>query len=266
MPNTTTVTSRQHPFVRRCRDVGARRQTDDAVLIDGEHLCQAAFDAGVPIEGLLSNGTAPRLLARAAARGIPIFRGTDAVLDAASPVRTSGGLVGVATWAPADLTRVFDGPTPLVIGLVDVQDPGNVGAVIRSAEAFGATGVVAIDATADPGSWKALRGAMGSTFRMAVARADLSSVIEEAATRQVSLVTTDARGDTPLDRADLRPPLLVLLGSEGGGLPDAIVAMSARRLSIPMRAPVESLNVATTAALVLYEARRQRGRSGGVGL
>ncbi len=260
MHTTSIVTSRQHAFVRRCRDVAARRQADAAVLLDGEHVCEAALEAGVPIEGLLSSGAAPRLLARAAARGVAIYHGTDSVLDAASPVRTSSGIVGVAAWAPTSLAVIFAAPAPLVLGLVDVQDPGNVGAVIRSAEAFGATGVVAIGATADPAGWKAVRGAMGSTFRIAVARADLASTLAAAAARHVRLAATDASGGTPLEYADLRPPILILLGSEGEGLPTDVMAASALRLSIPMCAPVESLNVATSAALVLYEARRQRGR------
>jgi TrmH family RNA methyltransferase len=258
MPAPIAITSRQHAFVRRCRDVAARRQDDDAVLLDGVHLCEAAVEAGVPLEGLLTDGRAPQLVGRARARGVVIFEGTMAVLEAASPVQTTSGVVAVATWTPSPIDAVFDGPSAFVVGLVDVQDPGNVGAAIRSADALGATGVLALGSSADPGGWKALRGAMGSTFRVPVGRAGTDEAIALVQSLDVRVAAASAHGGTPIDRADLTPPLLLLVGNEGAGLSPALVERAASRLSIPMHPDVESLNVATTVALLLYEARRQR--------
>jgi TrmH family RNA methyltransferase len=148
-----------------------------------------------------------------------------------------------------------------VVILNGVQDPGNVGATIRAAEGCGATGVVCSEATADPFGWKALRGAMGSTFRLPVASTEsLAAAMDAARARGLQLCATTARGGTPLPDCDLRGAVAVVFGSEGRGLPDELVSAADVRITIPMQPPVESLNVAVSAALVLYEAARQRRR------
>ena len=147
----------------------------------------------------------------------------------------------------------------MVLMLSQVQDPGNVGAIIRAAEACGATGVVAGEGTADPFGWKALRGAMGSTFRVPVATGHtLAEAVAAARAAGLRVFATGARDGTPLAACDLRGPSAILFGGEGAGLPQDLQDASDERLTIPMRPPVESLNVAIAAALVLYEAARQR--------
>ena len=147
----------------------------------------------------------------------------------------------------------------MVLLLNQVQDPGNVGAIIRAAEACGATGVVAGEGTADPFGWKALRGAMGSTFRLPVASGQtLADAVGSARAAGLRVFATAARDGTPLAACDLRGPSAILFGGEGAGLPQDLLDASDERLTIPMRPPVESLNVAIAAALVLYEAARQR--------
>jgi TrmH family RNA methyltransferase len=143
--------------------------------------------------------------------------------------------------------------------LAGVQDPGNVGAIVRTAAAFGASGVVAIAGSASPFSWKALRGAMGGTFRVPIAaRGTLSDVVASANDLGVRLVAAVPRGGTPLPKLDLRDPTAVVLGAEGAGVPGATLAAVQETVTIPMQAPVESLNVAIAGALILYEAGRQR--------
>ena len=151
-------------------------------------------------------------------------------------------------------------PRGLVVVAVDVQDPGNLGAIVRAAEAAGATGVIASGASADPFGWKALRGAMGSTFRLPVLRVpDVDDGAARLPRARLAHHRHRARRDAghrvPLDEA-----CAVLLGAEGTGLPQALVDAADTRLTIPMQAPVESLNVAVAAGIILYEARRQRGR------
>ena len=260
------LTSRQHPVVRAFRDLAGARRGRDLVLLDGAHLIGEAFTNRVRVETVIVGarfaadaGNAGRsLLGRLERAGATIYDASDLVIDAASPVRTSSGVVAIAHWAPADLAAVFAPPPALVIGLVGVQDPGNLGAAIRSADALGATGVIAIDDAADPGGWKALRGAMGSTFRLPVARAPLGDVLAAAAGARVQVLAAATRGGRDLADAALGKATLVLLGSEGAGLPNDALPTSATPLTVPMREGVESLNVAVTAALILYEARRQR--------
>jgi TrmH family RNA methyltransferase len=148
---------------------------------------------------------------------------------------------------------------PLVLVLAGLQDPGNVGAIIRAAAAFGASGVVAIEGSANPFGWKALRGAMGGTFRLPIAaHGALPDVVDSAAALGLRLVAAVPRGGTPLPKLDLREPTAIVLGGEGAGVPHATMAAVHETVTIPMQPPVESLNVAIAAALILYEATRQR--------
>jgi RNA methyltransferase, TrmH family len=258
VPTAPRITSRQHPVVQRFRRLAMNRRQEPGALIDGEHLVGEALAAGVPIGVLLTDGRASALEDRARKAGAAVYVGTPAVLEAASPVRTTSGIVGIATWQPADLRETLARAPALVIGLVDVQDPGNVGAAIRSADALGATGVAVLDRTADPGGWRALRGAMGSTFHLPVARGSTAEALQEASRARVAVAATVADSGEPVESADLRRPILVLIGNEGAGLPADVVGNADLRLTVPMRAGVDSLNVAVTAALILYEARRQR--------
>jgi TrmH family RNA methyltransferase len=180
-------------------------------------------------------------------------------MDALSPVRTPTGVTALAR-RPLERWDAIFAPAPaLIVVAVGVQDPGNVGAMIRSAEAGGATGVVLAGAAVDPWGWKALRAAMGSTFRLPVAQrerpAEAVAAIRAAGVRVIASVPS---GGTSMERADLRRAVALMLGAEGSGLDQNVYMLADATLSIPMRAPVESLNVAVAAALLVYEATRQR--------
>ena len=189
-----------------------------------------------------------------------------------SPVRSPSGVVALARRPAWSLTHVFAaridsdpslGPRPvpqLVLAATDVQDPGNIGAMVRAAEAGGASGAVFTGAAADPFGWKALRGSMGSALRLPVTTAAAHEVIAAARAAGVRLVATVPRSGQSMFEADLRGPVAFLLGGEGAGLPPDLIEAADGRVSIPMREPVESLNVAVAAALLVYEAVRQRAR------
>jgi TrmH family RNA methyltransferase len=187
-------------------------------------------------------------------------------MAAMSPADTPSGLVAIARHELAPLDNAFAGDraaAPLALVAESVQDPGNLGAMIRTAEAAGATGVVACGASADPFGWKALRGAMGSTFRLPVARVTSAREAIEAARRSgLRVVASAARADTPLFHAALRGPTALLLGGEGAGLRPDVLELADEVIAIPMQPPVESLNVAVAAGLLLYEAVRQRSKDG----
>jgi len=184
---------------------------------------------------------------------------TGDILAAISPAKTPSGVVALAAITPQSLAAALMRAPQLVFLLADVQDPGNVGAAVRSAEAAGASGVVCCGATADPFSWKALRGSMGSAFRLPVARcADIHEVI--AAAHLAGLVVTAAvpAGGQDLFAADLTRPTLCLLGSEGTGLHPRVVGRADMAVTIPLASPVESLNVSAACAVIAFEAYRQR--------
>jgi TrmH family RNA methyltransferase len=254
------ISSRQNPIVKRFREV-AHGEVQDAMLLDGEHLIQEALGSRVPLQVVavvdrLSDSEAAARAQQAGARMIVV---TDGVLSAISPVRTPSGIVAIATRPISRLEDVLAGTPPLVVMLYDVQDPGNVGAIVRAAEACGATGLVCSEGTADPFGWKALRGAMGSTLRLPTATTQfLPDAIGRARAGGLRVFALTTGAGTLLPHCDLRTPSAIILGGEGAGLPPPILEAADTCLTIPMQSPVESLNVAVAAALVLYEARRQR--------
>lgn len=149
-------------------------------------------------------------------------------------------------------------PALLVIA-VDVQDPGNLGAIVRTCEAAGATGVVVAGASADPFSWKALRGSMGSAFRLPIVpRMAGIDAVAACARQGFQVVASGARSGRSLFEIDWTRPSALIVGNEGSGLPSELTASAGVLMTIPMNTPVESLNVSVAAALVLYEALRQR--------
>jgi TrmH family RNA methyltransferase len=261
------IASRQNPIVKRFRDLARAGASGETVLLDGPHLVEEAIAADVKIElAAFSEKQAQNRLATLAAKarrtGAKTVAVTDQVLAALSPVRQPSGVVAIARRSARSLDEVFARRPQLLLLLNDVQDPGNVGAIVRAAEGCGASGVVAGEATADPFGWKALRGAMGSTFRLPVVRHPLADVVTYARAAGVRVFATVPRGGTPLAHCDLRGPSAVLLGGEGSGLSSDLLDLADERLTIPMRPPVESLNVAIAAALVVYEAARQRDSAG----
>jgi RNA methyltransferase, TrmH family len=266
-PSVDRISSRHNPVAQRFRALarGAATREDEAMmLLDGPHLVEEALVSGVALDTVAFAerhlpGRFDTLAAQVATRGVRAVVVTDQVLAAMSPVQQPSGVVAIGRRHPASLEEVLARHPQLIVLLADIQDPGNVGAIIRAAEACGATGVVPGETTADPLSWKALRGGMGSTFRLPVAgRQPLEAVARRTAAAGIRLLAAVPRGGTPLPECDLQRPSAVLLGGEGAGLPAGLVRLADARVTIPMRPPVESLNVAIAAALLLYEASRQR--------
>lgn len=256
-----TISSRQNPVVRRFRAVADG--AGESVLLDGAHLIEEALAASLQIELVAINESTKADVAalahRAETAGARVIRVPSKVLAAMSPVRQPSGIVAIAHRRETSLAEALARAPQMVLMLDQVQDPGNVGAIVRAAEACGATGVIAGHGTADPMGWKALRGSMGSIFRLPVAlRHSLAEAVSAARAMGIAIVAAVPREGVLLPHCDLRRPVAVLLGGEGGGLPGSLVALATTRLTIPMRPPVESLNVATSAALIAYEAQRQR--------
>lgn len=282
------ITSRQNAIVKRFRDLARASRVaapvgraehhgqgghSGEILLDGAHLVQEALACDVPIEvaafsdrqmdNVLS--PLPRLAQDIRKHGGKPLLVTEPVLAAISPVQHPSGVVAIARARATDVRVVFaaaraPGPhLPVVLVLAGLQDPGNVGAIVRTAAGFGAAGVVAVEGTANPFSWKALRGAMGGTFRLPVAaRGTLSDVIASAGHESVRLAAAVPRGGTPLPRVDFSEPVALILGAEGRGIAEEALAAARETVTIPMHEPIESLNVAIAASVILYEATRQR--------
>jgi RNA methyltransferase, TrmH family len=263
-PARAPLTSRRSPIVARYR-AAAKGDLEGLLLLDGAHLVADALAANVTIEHAVfatdACGAAEiqPLLAQLSARAIDTAGASSSVMAAVSPLRSPSAIVAIARRPEADITRFYTAAHPLVLIVDDVQDPGNMGAIVRVAEAGGATGVLAAGVSADPYGWKALRGSMGSTLRFPVDRvADVGRAVAHARSKGCRVIATAPRGGRSVFDVDMRSATAVLIGGEGAGLPPALIAEADERITIPMQAPVESLNAAVTAAIVVYEARRQR--------
>jgi TrmH family RNA methyltransferase len=181
------------------------------------------------------------------------------VLNALSPVNTPTGVVASARIPQVSPAAVLEPAPALVLAAAGVQDPGNAGAIIRSAAAAGATGVVLVELSADPWGWKALRASMGSAFHVPVVRSRaLERLIGEWRGAGIQIVAAVPRGGTPMYDVDFTKATALLLGGEGGGLSEHLAATAGVRVSIPMKGAIESLNAAVAAAVLLYETQRQR--------
>ena len=257
------ITSRQNGIIAQYRAV-ARGSTDDTLLLDGVHMVSEAIDAGLHFRHVmiaadaLGHAEIVRILAGLDQRTVDVATAPAPVMDAVSPVRSSSSIVALAM-RPSQRRSPLDGPAALVIVVCDVQDPGNVGAIIRVAEGAGASGVILAGQSADPFGWKALRGSMGSALRLPILSVPtVHDAVLELRRGGAQVIATVPRHGASLFETRLTGPSGVLIGGEGLGLSDAVVADADARVTIPMEAPVESLNAAVTAAVILYEARRQR--------
>lgn len=257
----SVITSRQHPLVRQCRAIV--RGDDEQLLLDGWHLAAEALASGVPVTWLAfdprRSSVDSSIVARAADTGARIVEVTAPVLEAMSPVRSSSGIVAVCARPAIDPRALLAPAPPLVLVALGVQDPGNVGAMVRSADAGGVTGVLLDGQAADPWGWKALRASMGSVFRLPVLRDDAAIDRLRGWQRDgIRLAAADARNGISMYDAGLGGPLAIVMGGEGAGLPSALIDAADLRVRVPMRARVDSLNVAAAATLLVYEAARQR--------
>jgi len=258
------ITSRQNALVSEYRET-ARGNVDNRMLLDGVHVVADALASECAVRHILVAAEAAErsdiapIVRRAVTQGIQVDEASAMVMAAASPVQSASAIVAIAD-RPEAAHHLFTTPAAMIAIACEVQDPGNLGAIARVAEAAGASGLVVAGPGADPFGWKAVRGSMGSMLRLPIVLCDSAdAAVDEAQRQGCRVVATVPRGGQPLYGVSLEGALAVLIGAEGSGLPDRLINRADVTVTIPMKPPVESLNTAVTAALILYEARRQRG-------
>jgi TrmH family RNA methyltransferase len=251
----TAIGSRDNPRVRRWRDLAedARaRRKERRVLIEGEHLVAAFLDSGGKVEALIvresETGQFESIAKRAGGKAVVV---TDSVFKSLADTGTPAGIA--AEIAIPEVAAELDKAASCVF-LDSIQDAGNVGAILRSAAAFGIPHAVLGKGCADAWSPKVLRAGMGAHFTMAIEEhADLAHAI---ARFDGKVACTVVRGGTALKDADLSGRLGWIFGSEGRGVSAAITRLAKLKVMIPMPGESESLNVAAAAAICFYEATR----------
>jgi TrmH family RNA methyltransferase len=244
----------------------AERTEDGSCAIEGLRIVEEATRSGLRFRAIFfkesAQNLAERLLPQIGAN-VDTLLLPDKLFDGTVPSDTPQGvaaLVRLKEFSLADiLERLQVGP---VIVLVGLQDPGNLGTILRSAEAFGSAGVVLGEGTVSPFNSKVLRASAGSMFRLPVILAKAAGGLEEISAKlrahNVRLIATSSHKGTPLDQANLTGPAAVFIGSEGSGLPRTVLAQADELVAIPHMPQVESLNAGVAGSIVLYEAARQR--------
>jgi TrmH family RNA methyltransferase len=258
------ITSYRNPLVKRIKRLGHKkyRQEESAFVVEGLRAVFSAVEARAPIDtifyssALLTSVVAEKMLDEQRAHGANCVELSAAVFRSVSERENPMGLGAIVREVWTELADLEVRPDDVLVALVDVSDPGNLGTVIRTMDASGASGLILVGQTVDPFHPTAVRASTGTLFGVDVSRApDLDTLWRWSAERGLHIVATSARAKHSYLKADYQLPTLLLFGSEREGLSDEVAEKSVR---IPMHGSASSLNLAVAAALLLYELRRPR--------
>ena len=260
------VASRQNARVKELRRAfhEAAPTEKGEVAIEGMHLLEEAIRAGLKLSSVFVSESAterarkllPQLSAHTETLLLP-----DEIFASAVPTETPQGiaaLVKVKSFALDD--ALVPAPALLVIA-AGLQDPGNLGTIVRSAEAFGGTGLLLAERTVSSWNWKAVRASAGSMFRLPVVKVTLAEALAEVKRRGLRVLATSSHKGTQIGECDLRGSVAIIIGNEGAGLPKDVLAQADEAVCIPQSPKVESLNAGIATSIILYEASRQRAAS-----
>lgn len=258
------ITSLQNERVKAIRALEMRKERKETGLFvaEGTSLLITARDNGFVPEtlvfraGSVAAGIAQGLVAWAMKEGVECLEVSEAVLGKLSSKDNPQSMLGVfkQRWVdPPPAARV--GAGELWLALEEVRDPGNLGTIIRTADAVGASGIILIGASCDPYSHECVRATMGSVFAMPLARMQREPFLAWVKAWKGDIVGTHLSGVEDFRTAEYRAPTLLVMGSEGPGMSDALTAACTRLVKIPMAGRLDSLNLAVATALVLYQIR-----------
>ncbi|HZD67677.1 MAG TPA: RNA methyltransferase [Actinomycetes bacterium] len=265
------ISSAANPLVKRVRALADRRhrRRDGAFFVEGIQPVWQAVTAGAEIEtlivapDLLAGSPAAGMVAEQEARGTRVARLDRELFGRLSDRDGPSGLAAIVHGRLAALVDLPLRPDSVLVVLHRIGNPGNLGTIIRTADATGSAGVVLLGDTADPFAPAAVKASMGAIFAVPVARVrDPGELLAWTAARGLCVVTTSAHADAEHWTISYRPPLALLLGSEGAGLPPELLARGDLQVRIPMVGTAHSLNLAVAAGVLLYEVRRAALRPG----
>jgi RNA methyltransferase, TrmH family len=258
------ISSRTNARVKQLRAAfqGQARLSGGMVAIEGDHLLEEALRSGMVLKSVFVSER--RQTPKVVPRGVEVLRLTEEVFGSVVETQSPQGIAALMVPPVFGLEDVvgIGGSAPLILVAVGLQDPGNLGTLVRSAEAFGATGVLITPGTVSAWNQKALRASVGSVFRVPVMGV-AASELRELRARGVRLIAAvGAEGDLVVaaQDVDFRVACAVMIGNEGAGLGEEWLQISDARVTIPCPGPVESLNAAVAGSLLLYEASRQRAK------
>lgn len=264
------VEGRHNALVKELRQAFAWAEPTDKgfCAVEGVRIVEEAIRSGLKLDAVFfresAHNLAERLLPQIGSH-VETLLLPDKLFNASVPSEAPQGVAALIQLKHFSiegmLERLQVGPVVVVLGL---QDPGNLGTILRSAEAFGSAGVVIGEGTVSPLNSKVIRASAGSIFRLPLTMAKSTEGAQAMARLRsagVRLIATSSHKGTPLDQTDLKRPAAIFIGSEGSGLPRDLLAQVDELVAIPHTPEVESLNAGVAASIVLYEAARQRGNS-----
>lgn len=262
------IEGRHNALVKELRQAFARaeRTENGDCAIEGLRIMEEAIRSGLRFRAIFFKESAQNLAERLMPQigtHVDSLLLPDKLFDGSVPSETPQGVAALVRWKEFSLADVLErlqiGPVIVVVGL---QDPGNLGTILRSAEALGSAGIVLGEGTVSPFNSKVIRASAGSIFRFPVLVAKAAGGMEEITGKlrkeNVRLIATSSHKGTVLDQARLTGPLAVFIGSEGSGLPRTLMSQVDELVAIPHTPQVESLNAGVAGSIVLYESARQR--------
>jgi RNA methyltransferase, TrmH family len=263
---TSKITSRDNSLLRQARAVRDGK-LDELIFVEGLRLGEEALRSNLQIEAVIysdqfeNKPRAAELVRDLGKVTTKLVSVGEKLLESISYTKTPQGIVILAprpVMTPAKFEACQSG-TPFLVILHGINNPVNVGAILRTAEAAGVTGIITTAGTADPLSPKSLRGAMGSTFRLPIwPEAQFEDAIAWCRTRGIRTFGANAKAQNSYAAVDWYEPSALVMGTESAGLSRDDLALVDKAVSIPMKGETESLNVAVAAGIILYEAQRQR--------
>ena len=255
------ITSLSNPLIKDA--VRIRKKHDGhAFLVEGPHLIEmAAASSDVEIKRIFfteiyaSRGEGQALLESIKSDLVEV---TDQILSKLADTETPQGIVAIASYRPFDISRITFKDMPLLIVCDGIQDPGNLGTIIRVSDAVNADAVVILPGTCDAFNSKAVRATAGSLFNIPVVYTETDALVKHLRSKHIKLYVADVHSDKSLYEADFKQPVAIALGNEAHGVSEGISKNADSLIKIPIIGKAESLNVATAASVCLYEALRQR--------
>jgi TrmH family RNA methyltransferase len=250
---------------------------DGECATEGVKLLEEALRSGLPVSSIFFSESArplaQKLMPQIAARTETLIlpdKAFNSIVPSDSP-QGIASLIKLPIFAADQMLSVGTGDSPVQRGnsgsngpfvvAAGLQDPGNLGTILRSAEAFGAAGVFLTEGTVSPYNWKVLRGSAGSIFRLPILQIPSAQLIPLMRSRGIRLLATSSHGGKPLPEVSWTAPLAIFIGNEGAGLSRGLLRQMDETIAIPQSKQVESLNAGVAASIVLYEAARAGGRS-----
>jgi TrmH family RNA methyltransferase len=257
------VEGKHNPLVKELRRAFSRAEltADGDCAVEGLRIIEEAIRSGLRFRAVFfavsAETKAERLLPQLGAH-VETLLIPDILFSGVVPSDSPQGVAALVRWSAAPLDQLLERPPGLLIAIAGLQDPGNLGTVIRSAEAFEAAGVVLGEGTVSPYNSKVIRGSSGSIFRLPLARAKLADAIPKLRDRGYRILATSSHKGMSLKNINFDAPTAIVIGAEGSGVHRDLMSKVDATIGIPHSPKVDSLNAGVAASIVLYEAARNR--------